>query len=97
MHEFRKCVKRYRGNYKVKTFSCLDQFLCMAFAQLTYRDELKGAIKLHTLLDLRGSIPTFIGITDGKVHDVNILDELMPEPGCFYIIAVILIFIAFIS
>ncbi len=176
MHEFRKCVKRYGGNYKVKSFSCLDQFLCMAFAQLTYRESLrdieaclrsrqnklfhmgirggvsrntlananetrdwriyadfaqvlihqarslyakedfgveleetvyaldsttidlclslfpwakfrkhKGAIKLHTLLDLRGSIPTFIGITDGKVHDVNILDELMPEPGCFYI------------
>jgi len=176
MHEFRKCVKRYRGNYKVKSFSCLDQFLCMAFAQLTYRESLrdieaclrsrqnklfhmgirgrvsrntlahanetrdwriyadfaqvlidharglyadedfgveleetvyaldsttidlclslfpwakfrkhKGAIKLHTLLDLRGSIPTFIGITDGKIHDVNILDELIPEPGCFYI------------
>ncbi len=176
MHEFRKCVKRYRGNYKVKSFSCLDQFLCMAFAQLTYRESLrdieaclrsrqnklfhmgirggvsrntlananetrdwriyadfaqvlihqarslyakeafgveleetvyaldsttidlclslfpwakfrkhKGAIKLHTLLDLRGSIPTFIKITDGKIHDVNILDELIPEPGCFYI------------
>ncbi len=176
MHEFRKCVKRYRGNYKVKSFSCLDQFLCMAFAQLTYRESLrdieaclrsrqnklfhmgirgrvsrntlahanetrdwriyadfaqvlvnharglyadedfgveleetvyaldsttidlclslfpwakfrqhKGAIKLHTLLDLRGSIPTFIEITDGKIHDVNILDELIPEPGCFYI------------
>ena len=176
MHEFRKCVKRYRGNYKIKSFSCLDQFLCMAFAQLTYRESLrdieaclrsrqnklfhmgirgrvsrntlahanetrdwriyadfaqvlihqarslyskedfgveleetvyaldsttidlclslfpwakfrkhKGAIKLHTLLDLRGSIPTFIKITEGKIHDVNILDELIPEPGCFYI------------
>jgi len=176
MHEFRKCVKRYRGNYKVKSFTCLDQFLCMAFAQLTYRESLrdieaclrsmqnklyhmgirggvsrnnlshanerrdwriyadlaqvlidqarllyanddfgvelentvyaldsttidlclslfpwarfrkrKGAIKLHTLLDLRGSIPTFIRVTDGLVHDVNILDELIPEPGCFYI------------
>jgi len=176
LHEFRKCVKRYRGNYKVKSFSCLDQFLCMAFAQLTYRDSLrdieaclrsmqnklyhmgirgkvsrntlahanetrdwriyadfaqvlihqarklyadddfgveldqtvyaldsttidlclslfpwakfrkrKGAIKLHTLLDLRGSIPTFIRVTDGLVHDVNILDELIPEPGCFYV------------
>ena len=41
MHEFRKCVKRYRGNYKVKSFSCLDQFLCMAFAQLTYRESLR--------------------------------------------------------
>ncbi|MCG2815872.1 MAG: IS4 family transposase [Candidatus Aminicenantes bacterium] len=174
--EFRKCVQRYRGNYKVKSFSCLDQFLCMAFAQMTYRESLrdieaclrsmqnklyhmgirgkvsrntlahanetrdwriyadfaqilihqarrlyadddfgveldqtvyaldsttidlclslfpwakfrkhKGAIKLHTLLELRGSIPTFIAITDGKIHDVNILDELIPEPGCFYI------------
>lgn len=176
MHEFRRCVRRYRGNYKVKSFSCLDQYLCMAFVQLTYRESLrdivtclrsmqnklyhmgfrgkisrstladanesrdwrvyadfaqvlihtarelyadeefgvelaqtvyaldsttidlclslfpwarfkkhKGAIKLHTLLDLRGSIPTFIKVSDGKFHDVNILDELIPEPGCFYI------------
>ncbi|MCG2716034.1 MAG: IS4 family transposase [Candidatus Marinimicrobia bacterium] len=176
MYEFRRCVKTYRDNYKVKSFSCLDQFLCMAFAQLTYRDSLrdtetclramqnklyhmgirgrisrstladvnekrdwriyadfaqilihiardlysdeqfgveleetvyaldsttidlclslfpwasfrktKGAIKLHTLLDLRGSIPIFIEITDGKVHDVNILDVLIPEPGSYYI------------
>jgi hypothetical protein len=176
MHEFRKCVTRYHGNYNVKSFSCLDQFLCMAFAQLTYRESLrdieaclrsmknklyhmgirskvsrntlayanekrdwriyadfaqvlihiardlyidedfgveldntvyaldsttidlclslfpwarfrktKGAIKLHALLDLRGDIPSFIEITDGKVHDVNILDELIPEPGSFYI------------
>jgi hypothetical protein len=176
MHEFRRCVKRYRGNYKLKSFSCLDQFLCMAFAQLTYRESLrdieaclrsmqnklyhmgirgrisrstladanemrdwrifadfaqvlihqarrlyadddfgveldqtvyaldsttidlclslfpwarfqkqKGAIKLHTALDLRGSIPTFIKITDGRVYDLCILDELIPEPGCFYI------------
>ena len=176
VHEFRKCVQRYHGDYKVQSFSCLDQFLCMAFAQLTYRESLrdivaclratrnklyhmgirgsisrstladanenrdwriyadfaqvlihiardlyanddfgveleqtvyaldsttidlclslfpwarfrkrKGAIKLHTLMDLRGSIPTFIKITDGKVHDVNILDDLIPEPGSFYI------------
>ena len=176
LYEFRKCVRRYRGNYKIKSFSCLDHFLCMAFAQLTYRESLrdiesclrsmrnrlyhmgirsnvsrntlahanetrdwriyadfaqvlihqarilyadedfglelketvyafdsttidlclslfpwavfrknKGAIKLHTLLDLRGSIPSFIKITDGKVHDVRILDDLIPEPGCFYI------------
>ena len=176
MHEFRRCVNRYRGNYQVKRFSCWDQYLCMAFAQLTYRESLrdietclrsipnklyhmgfrgkvsrstlaeanerrdwriyadfaqvlihqarslyskedfgveleetvyaldsttidlclslfpwakfrqhKGAIKLHTLLDLRGSIPAFIAITAGKIHDVNILDELIPEPGCFYI------------
>jgi len=176
MYEFRKCVHRYQGNYYVKTFSCLDQFLCMAFAQLTYRESLrdieaclrsmksklyhmgirssisrstlsdasekrdwriyadfaqvlihiardlyidedfgieldntvyaldsttidlclslfpwarfrktKGAIKLHTLLDLKSNIPTFVEITHGKVHDVNILDELIPEPGSFYI------------
>lgn len=176
LYEFRRCVNRYHGNYKVKTFSCMDQFLCMAFAQLTFRESLrdieaclrsmqsklyhmgirgniskstladanenrnwkiyadfaqilihkarflyqdedlglelnetvyaldsttidlclslfswakfrknKGAIKLHTLLDLRGSIPTFIQITEGKVHDVNILDDFIPEPGAFYI------------
>jgi len=176
MRQFRQCVNRYNGNYHMKYFSCLDQFLCMAFAQLSYRESLrdiesclramqnklyhmgirssvskstladanekrdwriyadfaqvliniardlyvdddfgveldetvyaldastidlclslfpwakfrktKGAIKLHTLLDLRGSIPTFLSITDGKVHDVNILDELIPEPGAFYI------------
>ena len=175
-YEFTKCVTKYKGNYKVHEFSCWDQFLCMAFAQLTYRESLrdieaclramhgklyhmgihckvsrstladanenrdwriyadfaqvlihiardlyqdedfgieledtvyaldsttidlclslfpwaafrqkKGAIKLHTLLDLRGNIPSFIKITDGKVHDVNILDELFPESGSFYI------------
>ena len=174
--EFRKCVQRYRGNYKVKSFSCLDQFLCMAFAQLTYRESLRdiesclrsmqsklyhmgirsrisrnnlsnanntrnwriyadfaqvlihrarslyanedlgldldntiyaldattielclslfpwagysqtqAGIKLHTLLDLRGSIPSVVEITDAKVHDVRILDLLIPEPGSFYI------------
>jgi hypothetical protein len=177
MHKFRKCVRRYRGDYKVKRFSCLDQFLCLAFAQLTYRESLrdivsclrtmknrlyhmgirspvsrnnlahanemrdwkiyadfahvliaearmlyrdedigldlqntvyafdsttidlcpslfpwaffrkrKGAIKLHTLLDLRGAIPTFIHITEGKTHDVRILDVLPLEPGSFYIL-----------
>ena len=176
MYEFRKCVDTYRGNYKVRTFSCLDQFLCMAFAQLTYRESLrdieaclrsvgtklyhmgirgkvsrstlsdanesrdwrifadfaqvlihtarqlyaneelsvqldqtvyaldsttidlclslfpwakfrktKSAIKLHTLLDLRGNIPSFIHITEGKVHDVNVLDVLIPEAGAFYV------------
>lgn len=176
-YEFHKCVSKYRGDYKVQEFSCWDQFLCMGYAQLTYRDSLrdtviclnafpeklyhnlgirgnvsrstlshankkrdwriyaefaqvliyvarelyrhenfgitleetvyaldsttidlclslfpwaifrkqKGAIKLHTLLDLRGNIPSFIKITDGKIHDVNILDELIPEPGSFYI------------
>ena len=176
MHTFRRCVQRYRGNYKVKQFKCLDQYLCMAFAQLAYRESLrdtvvclraqqnklyhmgirgkvarntlsnankvrdwriyadfahaliniarrlyidedfgvelqetvyaldattidlslsvfpwakfrqtKAAIKLHTLLDLRGNIPTFIHISDGKLHDVNVLDVLIPEPGSFYI------------
>jgi DDE family transposase/uncharacterized protein DUF4372 len=176
LHAFRKCVQRYRGDYKVQTFSCFDQFLVMAFAQLTFRESLrdiesclramsgklyhmgmgtsvsrstladanetrdwrifadfahvliakarrlyaqdefgleldetvyaldsttidlclalfpwahfrrsKGAIKLHTLLDVRGSIPSFIQITDGKVHDVNVLDVLVPEPGSFYV------------
>ena len=173
---FRRCVARYGGEHKVKTFSCLDQYLCMAFAQLTYRESLrdieaclgaqqgklyhmgiksrvsrstladanevrdwriyadfaqsliaiarrlyatepfgvdlkdtvyaldastidlclsvfhwapfrstKAAIKLHTLLDLRGNIPSFIHISDGKLHDVNVLDILLPEPGAFYI------------
>jgi hypothetical protein len=176
MHTFRDCIQRYQGNYKIKYFTCLDQYLCMAFAQITFRESLrdieaclrsqknklyhmgirgpisrntlsnankirdwriyadlaqslisiarrlyinedfdveleqtayaldsstinlcltvfpwasfrqtKAAIKLHTLLDLRGNIPTFIYISDGKVHDVNILDLLIPEPGSFYI------------
>jgi len=176
LNDFRRCVQKYHGNYKVKSFSCLDQFLCMAFAQLTYRESLrdieaclraqhsklyhmgirgkvsrntlsnanmqrdwrlyadfaqtliatarslylnddfgvelsqttyaldatvidlclatfpwahfrknKGAIKLHTLLDLRGSIPTFIHISSGKFHEVNSLDLLPIEPGALYI------------
>jgi Domain of unknown function (DUF4372)/Transposase DDE domain len=176
MHIFRDCVQRYQGNFKIKHFTCLDQYLCMAFAQITFRESLrdieaclrsqknklyhmgirgpisrntlsnankirdwriyadlaqslisiarrlyihedfdleleqtayaldsstidlcltvfpwatfrqtKAAIKLHTLLDLRGNIPTFIYISDGKVHDVNILDILIPEAGSFYI------------
>lgn len=173
---FRRCVARYRGEHKVKRFSCLDQYLCMAFAQLTYRESLrdieaclraqasklfhmglrgpiarntlananatrdwriycdfaqsligiaqrlhaqeplgielketvyaldsttidlclsmfpwapfrstKAAVKLHTLLDLRGAIPSVIFISDGKLHDVNILDQLLPEPAAFYV------------
>jgi uncharacterized protein DUF4372/DDE family transposase len=171
---FRRCVARYDGEHKVKHFSCLDQYLCMAFAQLTWRESLrdiearlrahstklyhlgirgnaarntlanathdwriycdfaqrligiarrlyaeeplgielketvyaldsttidlclsvfswapfrstKAAVKLHTLLDLRGSIPSFIFISDGKFHDVNVLDHLVPEPGAFYV------------
>jgi hypothetical protein len=175
-HEFRKCVRRYSGDWRVRTFSCWDQFLCMVFAQLTFRESLRdivaclrssdrrlyhigirgnvsrstladanesrdwriyadlaqvligeartlyrnesfgaelsntvyaldsttidlcmalfpwakykttqNAMKLHTLLDLRGNIPTFIRVTPGQVHDVNILDQLVPEPGAFYV------------
>jgi hypothetical protein len=173
---FRRCVSRYQGERKVHSFSCLDQFLCMAFAQLTARESLrdieaclraqrsklyhlgirsavarntlananavrdwrifadfaqsligiarplyvdepfgvdlkdtvyaldattidlclsvfpwahfqsnKAAIRLHTLLDLRGNIPSFIHISDGKLHEVSVLDQLLPEAGAFYI------------
>ena len=173
---FRRCVTAYGGEHKVKSFSCLEQFLCLAFAQLTYRESLrdieaclraqsdklyhmgirsrisrstladanevrdwriyaafaqrlitmarklyidepfgvdlnetvyaldattidlclsvfpwapfrttKAAVKLHTLLDLRGNIPAFIHISDGKMHDVNVLDRLLPEAGAFYV------------
>jgi Domain of unknown function (DUF4372)/Transposase DDE domain len=176
-YEFRLCVRRYNGNYKIKSFSCWDQFLCMAFAQLTYRESLrdiqaclrsaqtklyhlgirgrvsrntlananqvrdwriyadfaqiliaqarklyasdpfgveldhsvyaldsttidlclslfpwaqfrkrKAAVKLHTLLDLRGSIPSVVIVTPGKVHDVRILDQLPIESGAIYIL-----------
>jgi len=174
--EFQKCVARYAGDRYLKNLSCWDQYLAMAFAQLTYRESLrdieaclrsvggklyhmgfrgnvarstladanesrdwriyadfaqvliaiarplhardpigidldqslyaldsttidlclslfpwakfrkhKAAVKMHTLLDLHGSIPTFIRITDGKMHDVNILDEILPEAGAFYV------------
>jgi hypothetical protein len=174
--EFRRCVARYSGDYRLRGFSCWDQFLCMAFAQFTYREglrdieaclrsspdklyhmgirgrvsrstladaneshdwhifadfaqiliararllyahdpfgvelqhsayaldsttidlclamfpwarfrERKGAVKMHTLIDLHGNIPLFVCITDGKVHDVNILDQLLPEAGAFYV------------
>jgi len=176
LHVFRQCVDRYNGNYKVKEFTCLDQYYSMAFAQITYRESLrdieaclraqhgklyhmgiggpvsrntlanankvrnwriyadlalsliatarrlyskeaflddlnetvyaldattidlclslfpwahfrrtKGAIKLHTLLDLRGNIPSFIHISDGKLHEVNTLDIIPIEVGAFYI------------
>jgi hypothetical protein len=176
LHKFHKCVNRYGGNRRVRNFSCLDQFFCMAFAQLSYRENLrdieaclrafrnrcyhmgirgyvarntlahanetrdwriyadfaqilidiarplyanddfgleldetvyaldsstielclsifpwakyqkqKGAVRLHTLLDLRGPVPSCIWITDGKVGDVTILDLLVAEPGAFYI------------
>lgn len=173
---FRRCVARYDGEHKVKQFTCLDQYLCMAFAQLTYRESLrdieaclrsqvaklyhmgfrsivarntlananavrdwriyadfaqslisiarrlyvdepfgvdlantvyaldattidlclsvfpwapfrstKAAVKMHTLLDLRGNIPSFIHISDGKWHEVNVFDMLVPEAGAFYV------------
>jgi len=176
LFQFHQCVDRYNGNYKVITFTCLDQFLCMAFAQLTYRESLrdieaclrvakpklyhmgirsnvsrntlahanenrdwriyadfaqvliksarelyanedfglelknavyafdsttidlclsvfpwakfrntKAAVKLHTLLDLRGNIPVVISITNGKMHDVKALDDLVFEQGSIYI------------
>src|SRR5438045_747062 len=175
-YEFQKCVARYRGDAHGRGFTCRDQYLAMAFAQLTYRESLrdieaclramsgklyhmgfrgrvarstladandahdwriyadfaqvligiarplyaadpigvewgqslyaldsttidlclslfpwakfrkhKAAVKMHTLLDLHGNIPTFISITSGKVHDVNILDEILPEAGAFYV------------
>ena len=174
--QFEKCVRKYRGNHRIKTFSCFDQYICMAFARITSRRSLrdieaslramqsklyhcgirgnisrttlakanenrnwriyadfaqilidrarvlyadedfgiqlnrevyaldsttidlcmslfpwakfrkhKAAVKVHTLMDLKGSIPTFIRITDGKVHDVNVLDYLILEPGAIYI------------
>ena len=175
-HTFQRCVQRYDGNRKVKSFQCSEQYRCMAFAQLTYRESLrdietclraqpsklyhmglnsgvsrntlananqirdwrihadfaqrlihtarrlhideshgldidntvyaldsstidlcltmfpwahfrktKSAVKLHTLLDLRGQIPAFLHISDGKLHDVNVMDLLLPEAGAFYI------------
>jgi hypothetical protein len=177
LREFRDCVARYQGEYKVRGFSCLDQFLCLAFAQLTYRESLrdietclralqpklyhmgirgrvarstladanerrdwriyadfaqvligiarplyardpfgvelaatvyafdsttidlcltlfpwarfrrhKGAIKLHTLLNLRGSIPEFIYVSAGRRADVTVLDLLLPVPGAYYVL-----------
>jgi hypothetical protein len=174
--DFRRCVARYDGDSRLREFSCWDQYLTMAFAQLTYRESLrdieaclrsmrgklyhmgfrstvaratladanesrdwrvfadfaqiligiarplyardpigvdldhslyaldsttidlclslfpwarfrkhKAAVKMHTLLDLRGSIPTFIRVTDGSVHDVNVLDQILPETGAFYV------------
>jgi len=59
--------------------------LCLSLFPWAKFRKHKGAVKMHTLLDLHGNIPTFIGITDGKVHDVNILDEIFPEAGAFYV------------
>jgi len=59
--------------------------LCLALFPWAKFRKHKGAVKMHTLLDLHGNIPTFISITDGKVHDVNVLDEIYPEAGAFYV------------
>jgi hypothetical protein len=59
--------------------------LCLALFPWARFRQHKGAVKVHTLLDLRGNIPTFIRVTSGKVHDVNILDEILPEAGAFYV------------
>ncbi len=173
---FRRCVERYKGDHRIRSFACWDQYLCMAFAQLTWRESLrdielclravqpklyhmgirgtisrstladanekrdwrifadfathligharhlyagsdlgieleetayaldsttidlclslfpwadfrttKSAVKMHTLLDLRGSIPTWVRVTSGKTTDVKMLDQLSPEPGSIYI------------
>src|ERR1017187_2004764 len=81
--EFRRCVARYGGDARPRGFSCWDQYLSMAFAQLTYRDGLRDIEAC--LRSLHGNIPTFISITSGKVHDVNILEEILPEAGAFYV------------
>jgi len=93
IYEFRKCIQRYQGTYKVQTFSCWDQFLdstlidlCLSLFPWAQFRKRKAAVKLHTLLDLRGNIPTLIIITQGKIHDVNILDELPLEAGAIYIL-----------
>ncbi len=120
---FRACVKKYKGDSYCKDFTCRDQFLAMAFAQMTNRDGLRGiqetlranahclyhmgfrckTISRNTLahanqerpwqiyaefamvLNLRGNIPDFIVISDGKTHDVNILDLMLFEPGAYYV------------
>ena len=176
-YEFNKCVEKYKGNYRVRNFTCKDHFYVMGFAQLTYRESLrdiescltafsnklyhsgikqpvpkstlaeanesrdwriyadyaqvlikearhlyekdnefkldvknmvyaldsstidlclslfpwakfrknKGAVKMHTLLDLRGSIPTFVHLTDGLCHDVNVMEHIVVEPGAIYV------------
>jgi hypothetical protein len=113
---FNRYVTRYSGDKGIRTLSCAEQFRVMAFAQLTYSEDLglelsntvyaldsttidlclsvfpwahfrttKAAVKMHTLLDLRGSIPSFIHVSDGKLHDVHALDLLVPEPGVIYV------------
>src|SRR6266853_145406 len=90
---FTRIVSRYGGDWRVRTLSCAEQYRAMAFAQLTYRESLRDietclsaqAAKMHTLLDLRGNIPSFIHVSDGKLADVHALDLLLPEPGAIYV------------
>ena len=96
MHTFRGCVQRYRGNYKVRRFSCLDQFLCMAFAQLTYRESLRDIeaclravqTKLYHM-GIRGKVSRSTVADANENRDWHIYadfaQELIPEPGAFYI------------
>lgn len=71
--EFNACVRRYGGDRRQRGFSCRDQFLCLAFGQLTFRES------------LRGNIPTFVHVSHGKMHDVTVLDQLPIQPGAFYV------------
>jgi len=90
---FARIVQRHGGNAGVRSLSRAEQFRAMAFAQLTWRESLRdieaslsaNSTKLYTLLDLRGAIPAFIHISDGKMGDVNVLDMLSFEAGAFYV------------
>jgi len=95
---FDDCVERYQGNYNSKGFTCRDQFLAMAYAQLTRLDGLRGIqdaldvnhhclyhMGFRLLLDIRGNIPDFIVISGGKTHDVNILDQLIYIADAYYV------------
>ena len=79
-----RIVERHKGNAGVRTLSCADLFRVSLFDWAPFRST-KVAVKLHTLLDLRGSIPTFIRLSDGKLHDVNVLAILPVEAGAFYV------------
>ncbi len=82
-YEFNPCVERYRGHHRVRQFSCWDQYidLCLSVFPWAHFRTTKAAVKAHTLLDLRGSIPTFVALTPAKVHDVLALDWIPLEPG----------------
>ena len=82
---FRTCVARYDGNYKASRFSCWDRYLCLSVFPWAHDSSRHGAVKLHTLLDLRGQIPTVIHITPGKRSEIAFLDDLVFEAGAFYL------------